>query len=237
MTSQEHASGEDLDRLIALAQPQPDWVVLDVATGGGHTALKFAPQVRRVIATDITPSMLQAARDFMTQQGVGNVVFELADAENLPFQDATFDLVTCRIAAHHFPDCPRFLQESTRVLKNDGLLIVQDHVLPQDSLTARCVEAFEKLRDPSHHQAYTQTQWVDMFQKARLRVEHTEQIVKEHHFLTWAQRQGCTPQVIEELIQMVQGAPVAVLQWMVPRDFGKEHATFANHHVIIAGRK
>ena len=54
VTSKTHAKGTELDRLVEIAQPQPDWVVLDVATGGGHTALKFAPLVAQVIATDIT---------------------------------------------------------------------------------------------------------------------------------------------------------------------------------------
>ena len=58
VTSQSHASGYDLDRLVEIANPQADWLMLDIATGGGHTALKFAPHVRQVIATDITPKML-----------------------------------------------------------------------------------------------------------------------------------------------------------------------------------
>jgi len=61
VTSQAHAQGNDLDRLTELAQPEPDWIALDIATGGGHTALRFAPLVERVFATDITPKMLHAA--------------------------------------------------------------------------------------------------------------------------------------------------------------------------------
>jgi len=108
VTSQTHAKGADLDRLVEIAQPQADWVALDVATGGGHTALKFAPHVKRVIASDITPAMLEKARAFIGEQGVANIDFKEADAENLPFDDRSFDLVTCRIAPHHFPDCRPF---------------------------------------------------------------------------------------------------------------------------------
>ncbi|HLF02673.1 MAG TPA: class I SAM-dependent methyltransferase, partial [Anaerolineales bacterium] len=56
------AKGESLERLIAVTAPQPEWNALDVATGGGHTALALARHVRQVIATDITPQMLDAAQ-------------------------------------------------------------------------------------------------------------------------------------------------------------------------------
>src|SRR5690349_6361465 len=94
--SKVHSSGGDLDRLVELAQPQPDWVMLDVATGGGHTALKFAPLVKKVVALDLTPQMLEAAEKFITSKGVTNVEFKQGDAESLPFETNTFDLVTCR---------------------------------------------------------------------------------------------------------------------------------------------
>ena len=81
VTSQTHAKGYDLDRLVQIAQPQADWRVLDVATGGGHTVLKFAPYVGSVVATDITPQMLSAAAENIKKQGVINVTFEPADAE------------------------------------------------------------------------------------------------------------------------------------------------------------
>jgi ubiquinone/menaquinone biosynthesis C-methylase UbiE len=237
VTSHAHAHGEELNRLVEIAQPRPDWIVLDVATGGGHTALKFAPLVTQVTATDITPKMLEAARAFATQKGANNITFKLADAEDLAFEDEMFDLVTCRIAPHHFMDCPRFVQESWRVLKAGGLLLVQDHVLPEDEQAARYVDAFEKLRDPSHNRAYAQTEWVDMFRAAGLKVEHTEQIIKRHAFMPWAERQGCTPETIECLVSMVEQAPHAVSEWMQPRHLRTAEATFANHHIIIAGRK
>ena len=118
--SQSHAKGYDLDRLVEIANPEPDWLALDIATGGGHTALKFAPYVSKVIATDLTPKMLMAAEKFIRDQGVMNIDFEPADAEKLSFDDGTFDLVTCRIAPHHFPDCARFISEGSRVLKSGG---------------------------------------------------------------------------------------------------------------------
>ena len=237
VTSKVHAKGEELDRLVEIVQPRPDWLMLDVATGGGHTALKFAPLVAQVVATDITPKMLLVAQEFLTGQGVKNVTFKLADAENLSFEAEMFDLVTCRIAPHHFTDCSRFVQESMRVLKSGGLLLVQDHVSPGDEQCAHYVNAFQKLRDSSHNQSYSELAWIGMFQEVGLKVGHTEQIVKRNEFFPWAERQGCTPEVIRQLVSMVEKAPPAVVEWMQPRDFGTPQATFIDHHIIIAGRK
>jgi ubiquinone/menaquinone biosynthesis C-methylase UbiE len=237
VTSKTHARGVELNRLVEIGRPQPWWTALDIATGGGHTALKFAPYVDRVIATDITPRMLETAQAFVSSKGVDNVAFEAVDAEALPFQDGTFDLVTCRIAPHHFPNCHRFLSESSRVLKADGLLLVQDHALPEDDDAARYVDSFERLRDPSHNRAYSETEWLAMFGASGLMVEHREQVIKRHRFIPWAKRQRCTPDTLERLESMVDQAPEAVIEWMQPHRFGTPEASFVNRHILIAGRK
>lgn len=237
VTSQSHAKGADLDLLVDIAEPQPTWRVLDIATGGGHTALKFAPYVAHVTASDLTPNMLEAARAFISKQAVTNIDFQEADAENLPFEDASYELVTCRIAPHHFPDCARFVRESARVLKPGGLLLVQDHVLPEDEEAARYVDSFEKLRDPSHNRAFNKGEWVAMFRSAGLNVEHSEHIVKQHEFQNWTERQDCTPDVIAQLEQMLFAAPPLAAEWLQVQNAGTAQATFANHHLILAGRK
>ncbi len=232
-----HAKGADLDRLIEIVAPLADWVALDVATGGGHLALKLAPQVARVVAADLTPEMLRAAQDFIRGHGVDNVEFKPADAEDLPFEEGTFDLVTCRIAAHHFPNCARFVEESARVLKPRALLWVQDHVLSEDPETARYTDAFEKLRDPSHHRAFPQSAWQAMFEDAGLAIEYTEIVIKRHPFEPWTRRQDCTPETVERLECLLTEAPPAAGDWMQPRDLGTSKASFVNRHLLILGRK
>lgn len=232
-----HARGTDLDRLIEVVAPRADWVALDVATGGGHTALKLAAHVARVVACDLTPEMLRAAREFLHGQGADNVEFQPADAEDLPFEPESFDLVTCRIAAHHFPDCARFVAESARVLRPGASLWVQDHVLSGDPETARYTDAFEKLRDPSHHRAFPQAEWVAMFEAAGLTVEHTEQVIKRHPFGPWTQRQGCAPETVARLERLLAEAPAGATEWMQPRALSTPEASFVNRHLLILGRK
>jgi ubiquinone/menaquinone biosynthesis C-methylase UbiE len=237
VTSSTHARGPELQRLVDIVRPRPHWTILDVATGGGHTALAFASFSARVVALDIALTMLQAAREFIRSNAAENLCFVSADAENLPFEDSSFDLVTCRIAPHHFPDCDSFVRECERVLNTGGRLLVQDLVLPEDQATARYVNAFEKLRDPSHNQACPESRWRAMFQASGLTVEHAEQVVKRHDFGVWTARQRCAPDVIQKLITMVKQAPDSVSDWLQPRDFGTAQASFVNHHLIIAGRK
>jgi SAM-dependent methyltransferase len=213
VTSKSHAAGADLERLLELAQPQTDWLALDVATGGGHTALKFAPYVACVVASDLTPTMLNAARAFISKQGAANVMYSAGDAENLPFLDESFDLVTCRIEP-------------------------QDHLAPDNEPAARYLDAFERLRDPSHVRAFSDYEWRGMFLDAGLSIQQAEPIVKSGGKLVpWAERQGCTPQTIERLQVMLAHAPAAVAEWVRPQCVGTRDASFDHHYLIIAGRK
>ena len=258
VTSPNHAAGDDLERLVTLAEPGPDWRLLDVATGGGHTALRFAPLVREVIALDLTPTMLQAARQFITDQLLspplqpssgggardtrqrpgGDVAFLAGDAEALPFPAATFDLVTCRIAPHHFPDCYRFVTECARVLRPGGLLLIEDNTVPDDPRAARYIDSFERLRDPSHHRCYAGYEWEGMLLDAGLVVEHVETLTKPAvNLLDWAGRQGASGAVIERLQVLLRQAPPAVRAWLHPFASGTPDATFDHHYVLVKGRK
>ncbi len=236
VTSETHAHGSDLDRLLAIAQLQAHWQALDIATGGGHTALKFAPHVAHVIASDLTPRMLESAQKHIAGQGVNNVSFRQADAEDLPFERATFDLATCRIAPHHFPDAQRFLHECARVLRPGGLLILQDHLLPLDDRSARFVDAFERHRDPSHNRAFNQVEWTQLCARAGLHIEYSETYRKQHDFVSWVRRQGHDDAMIEELIAMLRGAPPIARDWINPQRLGSQQATTENRHLLIRAR-
>jgi ubiquinone/menaquinone biosynthesis C-methylase UbiE len=132
VASRTHAAGDDLAQLVAWAEGGPAKRALDVATGGGHTALALAPHYGRVVASDLTPRMLATARAFIRARGGANVAPACADAEALPFRDAAFDAVTCRIAPHHFGDPARFVREAARVLRPGGLFLLEDSVVPDD---------------------------------------------------------------------------------------------------------
>jgi ubiquinone/menaquinone biosynthesis C-methylase UbiE len=235
VTSQVHATGIDLELHLEIAQPKPDWQVLDIATGGGHTARLFAPHVQHVIATDFTLPMLHAAKD-STQ--TDNITFCAADAEDLPFSNNTFDLITCRIAAHHFHDCYRFVMESARCLKAGGLLLIQDHVNANDERTANYLDAFERLRDTSHKKAYAEYEWRGMFADAGLTVTDVRRLSRPAGGLVeWAQRQRCSDETIEKLQVMLHQAPPKAREILQPQLTGTPYADFVHAYIIIAGTK
>ena len=187
ITSRPHAKGASLQRLVELVEPQPHWQALDIATAAGHTAFAFAPLVAHVRATDITAQMLTVAREQAAARSIANLTVEHADADSLPYEDSRFDLLTCRIAPHHFPDIGAFLRESVRVLRAGGILAVVDNVVPQ-GVAGDFVNAFEKLRDPSHARCLTLEQWQVDYAKAGLELTQHELLEKQMVFEDWAAR-------------------------------------------------
>jgi ubiquinone/menaquinone biosynthesis C-methylase UbiE len=212
LTSKPHAQGKSLQRLVDLTAPQKDWRLLDVATGGGHVAYAFAPHVGRVWATDITQEMLDQVKAEAAKRELANVRTAYAKAEALPFEDASFDLVTCRIAPHHFDSIPQFLAEVHRVLKPGGIFALVDNVVPPGSV-GDYVNAFERLRDPSHLRAWTMQEWRDALKGAGLVVGHEEQIYKTMEFKSWAQRYDAVMQaLLRALLKEVTPEVKAVLE-------------------------
>lgn len=219
LTSTPHALGKSLQRLVDLTGPQKDWRVLDVATGGGHVAYTFAPHVARVWATDITQEMLDMVKAEAAKRGLSNLRTAYAKAEALPFEDAAFDLVTCRIAPHHFDSIPQFLAEVDRVLKPEGLFALVDNVVPEGTV-GDYVNAFERFRDPSHLRAWTMAEWRDALKAAELAVEHEEQLFKQMEFKSWAARHDATMQAL--LRSMLAQVTPEVKAALEPKGDGSE---------------
>ncbi len=236
VSSYDHSKGESLDRMLEVVAPNPDWRVLDIATGGGHTALAFAPRVREVVATDITKEMLDAAERFIWGKGVVNVSFSEADACDLPFEAAEFDLVTCRIAPHHFPDCAKFIREMARVLKPGGTVAMIDNVVPENRTTDDYINAFERFRDPSHVKALTATEWIRLFEDAGFTIDATEIFRKARDFEAWAGLQTVSDPVRTELRRRLQEAPPGPAEALGP-ETRDDKLYFYLTEILIVGRK
>src|SRR6187397_3042314 len=219
LTSAPHAKGKSLERLVDLVQPKKDWRMLDVATGGGHVAYIFAPHVARVWATDITDEMIEMVRGEAGKRGLANVRTAYAKAEALPFDDASFELVTCRIAPHHFDSIPDFLGEVHRMLKPNGVFALVDNVVPEGSV-GDYINAFERFRDPSHLRAWTMQEWRDALKTAHLAIEHEEQIYKKMEFKSWASRHDATMQAL--LRSMLAEVTPAVKAALEPQGTGAD---------------
>ncbi len=201
---------ENLRWLLDRGRVQATERLLDVATGAGFTALAFAPFVAEVVGIDVSPGMLGQAKK--NAAGVANATFQEAAAEAIPFADGSFDVVTCRIAAHHFQSVPRFLAESYRVLRPGGRILIADTCVPDnDPELDRWQNEVELLRDPSHMRNYAPAEWRAFLEAAGFRVEETtsEGGCVPITFADWLKKSGCTGDPAARLRELFESASPA----------------------------
>ncbi|MEM7455788.1 MAG: methyltransferase domain-containing protein [Planctomycetota bacterium] len=231
-----HAQGESLRLLQELTSPEPEWRVLDVATGAGHTAMTFAPFVDEVVATDITQQMLDKTAELATGKGITNLRTRYADAESLPFEDSTFDLVTCRLALHHFPDRPQAAREFFRVTKSGGVLGFTDNFTVDDEEGLRLYNEYEIIRDPSHLHVPSLGDLQRLFTDAGFQLEETRIVKKEFEFHAWADRQNVSVTDKDRLLSMMRDFPASLQEFFQPR-WTDETMYFLLHEAVIIGKK
>ncbi len=158
-----HASGPDLAVMLEAARMSGRERVLDVGSGPGHTALLFATQADRVVASDPTRAMLAEGQRLASERGVGNIEFEQAMAEDLPFPNGHFDRVTSRQSAHHYVDVGAAMQEIARVLAADGRFLLIDSISPENDEFDAFLNRIERLRDPTHVRDHRVSEWRGFF--------------------------------------------------------------------------
>jgi SAM-dependent methyltransferase len=247
-TSTVHAKGASLARLVELVRPGPHWQALDIATGAGHTAAAFAPHVARVIASDVTEEMLGEARKLAAAKGFANMETASADAAALPFEDNRFDLVTCRIAPHHFPDIPMFVGEVWRVLKPGGTFALVDNIAPDAESTpgfsgtdlrdaAVTYNAFETIRDPSHSRCLGMAEWSEIIADTGFDLAHKERLGKDMEFQPWAERLGADTATIDRLRAMLSDGAPALQAFLRPRLDSGGKLWFTLDEAILIARK
>ena len=232
-----HAHGDDLARLVELASPRPIDRTLDISTGGGHVALALAPHVARVTASDLTPAMLAAARRHLSAQGAANVDYVVADAEHLPFLDASFDLVTVRIAPHHYPDAAAAVREMARVLAPGGRLVAIDNIAPEDPQLDALLNDWEQRRDPSHMRAYTVGEWQAFVTGAELHLDVIETGWKAHAFAPWAERMRMPEDEQAALERDMLAASPHARDYFRMREHDGRLESWSAEYVILAAKK
>jgi SAM-dependent methyltransferase len=165
-TSAIHSEGEDLDLVVEWCEPGPGATVLDVATGGGHVARRLREAGATVVTVDPAPGM-QADTT--------------APAEDLPYADASFDSVACRVAAHHFNDVVAAVREMARVAKHR--VVICDNTFVSESS-----EEADRLRDPSHVRNYSAPEWHSFFELAGLTVDDERFMQRPLEIQPWLDR-------------------------------------------------
>ncbi|MBY0085364.1 class I SAM-dependent methyltransferase [Brevibacillus sp. M2.1A] len=221
VNSQTHATGEDLSLLTPWLNPSPDWVFLDVATGGGHLSKAIAPHVGQVFATDLTQPMLAAARNHLRSH-TSNVFYVVADAEALPFLSESFDAVGCRIAAHHFPNPEAFVKEVARVLKPGGKFVLIDNIAAEDEKLDRFVNTLEKLRDHSHVRSYSRSEWLTWIEQEGLVESHSRIRKKTFPYATWVRRTTETEEQVEQVTAHITSADEVIQAYFAVEKEGEQ---------------
>jgi len=212
-----HSDPGALGKVVELARPRPGDRALDVATGAGHTALALAPHVREVVAYDMTEEMLRETERNARARGLANVVARKGTAEELPFPDSTFDIVTVRQAPHHFADVEAALREMARVAKTGARVVIVDSTSPEDLSLDRQWNEIEKLRDPSHVRNYRPSEWRAMVAGAGLHVtseelDHCMENGRPMNFEVWVRRMHASPEAVATLRQIFRTASPALAQ-------------------------
>ena len=202
-----HRGGPDLDAMLAAGVASGRERVLDVGCGAGHTALAFAARVASVVALDLTPAMLEQAARLAAERGLANLRFEQGDAASLPFPDASFDIVTSRLAAHHVGDPAAMVWEAARVLVPGGVFLLVDTVADEDPALDTFCNAFELLRDPSHVRDHRVSEWEAWFRAAGLAVETLARFDIPLEFEPWVARIGTSPEGQTGLRALFDAAP------------------------------
>jgi len=169
-TSAVHAAGEDLDLVVDWCEPAAGVTVLDVATGGGHVARRLRERGATVVTVDPAPGM-QADTT--------------APAEELPFADASFDAVACRLAGHHFLDIHKAVREMARVAKHRV-------VICDNTFVSEVSEHADRVRDPSHVRNYGIAEWHSFLELAGLQVADEHYLERPLEIEPWLARAGCT---------------------------------------------
>lgn len=161
---------EKIDSLIEAIGASPEARVLEVATGPGHVAFGFAEECDQVVGIDITEAQLQIAEERKEDRGVENVHFKRGDAEALPYENDSFDVVVCRLALHHFEDPSRVIEEMARVCRTNGTIAIDDINVSEFSARASYQNTFERLRDPSHVRALPLSEILALFSQSKIEV-------------------------------------------------------------------
>lgn len=237
VSSKIHAKGEDLDQLVQLANLQGEEFVLDIATGGGHVANALAPFSKKVVAFDITSEILQAAEAFIVSNGMTNVEFVQGDAEALPFPDEAFNVVTCRIAAHHFPNPSSFVKEAFRTLKRGGQFLLIDNVVPEKQEYDQFYNTVEKERDYSHYRAWKKSEWIKMIEEAGLEMEVIYCFPKTFLFDEWFETMNKSEEEKAKLTQYIASASEDIKAKFIVKERENQIYSFNGNAILLKAVK
>ena len=216
VTSSFHSRSSSLARCVEILNPS-NGILLDVATGGGHVAIKMAEHCIKVIASDLTKGMIEATRENATSQKMKNIHFLRTDSEMISIADSSLDYVSVRIAPHHFSKINSFIKEVFRVLKPEGKFIFVDNLCPEEKKESEVYNSFEKKRDPSHNECLSISKLNEIFINSGFQILQIEMMKKKMDFPEWVNRPNINQNIITELEKILLNGSPTLQNWLNPR--------------------
>jgi SAM-dependent methyltransferase len=200
-------AAETLGALVELAPADPEARWLEVACGPAMVGRELAQKVGSVHGVDLTPAMIEKAREEAGREDLGNVEFGLGDATALEFEDASFDGAITRWSLHHIPAPQRVVAEMSRVVRPGGLVVIADHARDDDPAVAAWVEEIERLRDPTHWACLTPGRLRQIGAGTGLELDREELVPFELPFADWRDRSSGGKEAAALIDRLLEEAP------------------------------
>ena len=229
LTSTVHSQGAELAAVAEKMSRTPDAAVLDLGCGAGHVSFAVAPQVKSVMAYDLSAGMLDVVRGEAARRNFENIATKKGRVDELPFDDCSFDWVCTRYSAHHWTAVIQALAETRRVLKPSGTFVLIDTSAPESPLLDTHLQAIELLRDGSHVRNYTRSQWLAMLREQNFEVTGQSSWKISIDFKSWVERMRTPALNVKAVASLQANAPKEV------RDYFQisEDGSFQQDSVLI----
>jgi SAM-dependent methyltransferase len=200
-------AAETLGALVELVPPDPDARWLEVACGPSMVGRAFAAKVGSLHGVDLTPAMIEKAREEADREGLRNAEFSLGDATALEFEDGSFDGAITRFSLHHIPAPQRVVEEMARVVRPGGCVVISDHARDAAPAVAAWVEEIERLRDPSHWACLTPDRLREIAAATGLELDREKLVPFELDFEGWRDRSSGGKEAAALIDRLLAEAP------------------------------
>ena len=210
-----HSRDESLDMMERMARDHlggglAHGNIVDVGCGAGFTAASMSALASRVLATDLTPEMVEQAHRVGRERNATGMTAAIAAAAALPVRSGSVDLLTCRYAFHHMVDAERVLGEFRRVMTDNGSFLLADTVATEDPVVYEWMDRVERLRDPSHHLNRSPSELLALIEGCGFRVMGQDTSRVYLNLDSWVQRSATPPQEVAQLRRLLMDAGPSV---------------------------
>jgi SAM-dependent methyltransferase len=214
-TSAAMSGADTLGALVELVPADPEARWLETACGPGLVARALAPKVASVHGVDLTPAMVERARDDALAERIDNATFSLGDATALEFDDGSFDGAVNRLSLHHIPAPQRAVREMARVVRPGGWVVVADLLTDAEPEAMAWHQEVERLRDPSHWSSLTRQRLLRIGEEAGLTLDSEQVTELDLDYDDWLARGSAGPSVAPLIERLLLEAPDGVTAFRV----------------------